>query len=138
MDYNIGAIKVFARQLKNARPISPSTSITGPAMTLGTLLFQRVWLQGMLVACRENGCFVLDDGSSIIEIFLPKDFLQQQWKIGMYVMVIGAYSVGGSGSPVIKGHKIVDLSNFPDREAMWHLEVIEAYEMFYKSSMVEG
>lgn len=45
MDYNIGAIKVFARQLKNARPIPPSTSITGPAMTLGTLLFQRVWLQ---------------------------------------------------------------------------------------------
>lgn len=28
-------------------------------------------------------------------------------------------------------HKIVDLSAFPDREAMWYLEVIEAYKLFY-------
>lgn len=28
-------------------------------------------------------------------------------------------------------HKIVDLSSCPDREAMWHLEVIEAYKLFY-------
>lgn len=29
-------------------------------------------------------------------------------------------------------HKIVDLSSSPDREAMWYLEVIEAYKLFYQ------
>lgn len=28
-------------------------------------------------------------------------------------------------------HKIVDLSAIPDREAMWYLEVMEAYKLFY-------
>ncbi|KAK6926675.1 RecQ-mediated genome instability protein 2 [Dillenia turbinata] len=28
-------------------------------------------------------------------------------------------------------HKMVDLSAFPDREAMWYLEVIEAHQLFY-------
>jgi hypothetical protein len=28
-------------------------------------------------------------------------------------------------------HKIVDLSPFPDREAMWYVKVIEAYKLFY-------
>lgn len=29
-------------------------------------------------------------------------------------------------------HKIVDLTEFPDREAMWYLEVMEADKMFYR------
>ncbi|XP_026661662.2 uncharacterized protein LOC103710189 isoform X5 [Phoenix dactylifera] len=32
-------------------------------------------------------------------------------------------------------HKIVDLSGYPDREAMWHFEVIEAYKLFYVPSV---
>lgn len=32
-------------------------------------------------------------------------------------------------------HKIVDLSPYPDREAMWHLEVIEACKLFYLRSL---
>eukprot|EP01018_Ginkgo_biloba_P039485 Gb_26866 [translate_table: standard] len=139
MDYTLAAVKLFAAQLKNARPVpaSSSNTTTGSSMTLGTLLFQRAWLQGVLVAGTEHGSFILDDGSSAIELLLSKDFQQQQWKIGMYVMVIGAYTISGSGSPIIKVHKIVDLSIFPDREAMWHLEVIEAYQLFYKSFMEE-
>lgn len=138
MDYSLAAVKLFAAQLNNARP-SPSTKITagGSAMTLGTLLFQRAWLQGVLVAVTEQGRLILDDGSSVIELLLPKDFQQQQWKTGMYVMVIGAYTITGNYASVIKVHKLVDLSKFPDRETMWYLEVIEAYEMFYKSLMKE-
>ncbi|KAF4390269.1 hypothetical protein F8388_019924 [Cannabis sativa] len=30
-------------------------------------------------------------------------------------------------------HKMVDLSAFPDREAMWYLEVMEAYKLFYET-----
>lgn len=34
-------------------------------------------------------------------------------------------------------HKIVDLSQFPDRESMWYLEVIEAYKLFYEPLIEE-
>lgn len=34
-------------------------------------------------------------------------------------------------------HKIVDLSAFPDREAMWYLEVMEAYKLFYEPLIEE-
>lgn len=47
-------------------------------------------------------------------------------------MVVGGYSVRPGDLPMIKVHKIVDLSPFPDREAMWYLEVLEAYKLFYK------
>lgn len=47
-------------------------------------------------------------------------------------MVVGAYFIRDDGTPMIKVHKIVDLSAHPDREAMWYLEVIEAYRMFYQ------
>lgn len=37
-------------------------------------------------------------------------------------------------SMILQVHKIVDLSEQPDREAMWNLEVIEAHKLFYLSS----
>ncbi|BBN67779.1 hypothetical protein Prudu_181S000700 [Prunus dulcis] len=36
---------------------------------------------------------------------------------------------------MIQVHKMVDLSASPDREAMWYLEVLEAYKMFYQPLM---
>ncbi|XP_057955741.1 uncharacterized protein LOC131149368 isoform X2 [Malania oleifera] len=50
----------------------------------------------------------------------------------MYVMVVGACFVSTGEPPMIKVHKMVDLSPFPDREAMWYLEVMEAYKLFYQ------
>jgi len=32
---------------------------------------------------------------------------------------------------------MVDLSAFPDREAMWYLEVMEAYKLFYQPLIEE-
>jgi hypothetical protein len=32
-------------------------------------------------------------------------------------------------------HKIVDLSFYSNREALWHLEVIEAHQLFYRHSI---
>ncbi|MBA0700181.1 hypothetical protein Goari_001748 [Gossypium aridum] len=55
----------------------------------------------------------------------------------MYVMVVGGYFVRTGDIPVIKVHKIVDLSPFPDREAMWYLEVLEAYKLFYQPLIEE-
>ena len=55
----------------------------------------------------------------------------------MYIMVVGGYVVRTSEPLIIKVHKSVDLSSFPDREAMWYLEVIEAYKLFYQSLIEE-
>ncbi|KAE8037629.1 hypothetical protein FH972_010203 [Carpinus fangiana] len=75
---------------------------------------------------------LLDDGTGVVKLILSSaDFRLCTWKAGMYVMVIGGYSAGAVEPPVIKVHKIVDLSAIPDREAMWYLEVMEAYKLFY-------
>ncbi|KAL4199913.1 hypothetical protein AMTRI_Chr03g147180 [Amborella trichopoda] len=130
MDYGLAALKLFCRQLKDAVP----THSSPPSMTLAGILFQRAWLQGILVSGQDEGCFILDDGSDVIELSLSNEFQQESWKTGMYVMVIGAYTIRTDDRPIIKVHKLVDLSPYPDREAMWHLEVIEAYKLFYQSS----
>ncbi|RWW78727.1 hypothetical protein BHE74_00013042 [Ensete ventricosum] len=60
---------------------------------------------------------------------------------GMYVMVVGPYikkpfcyqTVHFILLLLLQVHKIVDLSQHPDREAMWHLEVMEAHKLFYLS-----
>ncbi|KAJ1294028.1 hypothetical protein BS78_01G114900 [Paspalum vaginatum] len=59
------------------------------------------------------------------------------WRAGMYVMVIGAYVAAESKDnyPTIK---MVDLSSQPDREAMWYMEVAEAYNFFYLPFSVGG
>ncbi|XP_010933476.1 uncharacterized protein [Elaeis guineensis] len=131
MDYSLAALKLLCCQLKDARP-------TTSAMTLYGILFQRAWLQGVLVSGWEEGRFVLDDGSDVVELGISSESRPQEWKTGMYVMVVGhfvAASSQSSGFPLIKVHKIVDLSAYPDREAMWHLEVIEAYKLFYVPSV---
>ncbi|KAI3990387.1 hypothetical protein MKX01_021322 [Papaver californicum] len=40
-------------------------------------------------------------------------------------------------SPLIRVHKMVDLSGSPDRGSMWYLEVNEAYKLFYDFSFEE-
>ncbi|KAL6967114.1 hypothetical protein U1Q18_032917 [Sarracenia purpurea var. burkii] len=50
----------------------------------------------------------------------------------MYVMVVGGFFIRTGDIPMIQVHKMVDLSPFPDREAMWYLEVMEAYKLFYQ------
>ncbi|PON98746.1 RecQ-mediated genome instability protein [Trema orientale] len=136
MNYSLAALKVLCEQLKEAREMASQTQ---KAMSLGGILFQRVWLQGILVSVvEENNHFVLDDGTGLIQLSLSADArLLRSWTLGMYVMVVGAYVLPTSTStdhhlPIVKVHKMVDLSGFPDREAMWYLEVIEAYKLFYQ------
>ncbi|KAK3033539.1 hypothetical protein RJ639_034000 [Escallonia herrerae] len=109
-------------------------------MTLSGILFQRAWLQGILVSspfAAGDGRFLLDDGTGIVELSLSGDFRNRQWKTGAYVMVVGGYYLRAGDLPMIKVHKMVDLSLFPDREAMWHLEVVEAYKLFYRPLLEE-
>ncbi|KAI3989640.1 hypothetical protein MKX01_036249 [Papaver californicum] len=130
MDFKLGALKLMSGQLKN---VSASKS----GMTYGGTLFQRAWIQGTLVAEIEQGRFYLDDGTGIVELQLSNEFLLRNWKIGMYVMVVGLLAMRPGEFPLIRVHKMVDLSGFPDREAMWYLEVIEAYKLFYDFSFEE-
>ncbi|KAF3455129.1 hypothetical protein FNV43_RR05577 [Rhamnella rubrinervis] len=128
MDYSLAALKLMCSHLKYARE-TPSQN----ALTLGGILFQRAWLQGVLVWVSPDGDrLLLDDATGVIELQLSADFRLRSWNIGMYVMVVGGYIFRTGESPMIKVHKIVDLSPFPDREAMWYLEVIEAYKLFYE------
>ncbi|XP_011005825.1 PREDICTED: uncharacterized protein LOC105118353 isoform X2 [Populus euphratica] len=132
MDYSLAALKLLCVQLKDASE-TPSQN----ALTLGGILFQRAWLQGILVSNDGDGRLLLDDGTGVIELCLSADFRLRHWDSGMYVMVVGGYFVRHGETPMIKVHKMVDLSAFPDREAMWYLEVMEAYKLFYQPLIEE-
>ncbi|CAA0841263.1 Unknown protein [Striga hermonthica] len=137
MNYEVAALKLLCVQLRSAHQ-SPSQK----AFTLGVsgILFQRAWLQGILVSVPSSsssdgdssGRYLLDDGTGVIELYLTRDYLSRPWETGMYVMVVGAYVVRSDDLPMLKVHKMVDLSAFPDREPMWYLEVMEAFKLFYQ------
>ncbi|KAG6678965.1 hypothetical protein I3842_14G107800 [Carya illinoinensis] len=148
MDYRLAALKLLCAQLKDAKEVASQN-----AMSLGNILFQRAWLQtqksttsvsqGVLVSASDENDHVgapllLDDGTGVVQLALSSaDFRLRPWKTGMYVMVVGGYMARAVEPPTIKVHKIVDLSQFPDREAMWYLEVMEAYKLFYRPLIEE-
>ncbi|KAL9391130.1 hypothetical protein Peur_015050 [Populus x canadensis] len=132
MDYSLAALKLLCVQLKDASE-TPSQN----ALTLGGILFQRAWLQGILASNDGDSRLLLDDGTGVIELCVSPDFRLRHWDSGMYVMVVGGYFVRHGETPMIKVHKMVDLSAFPDREAMWYLEVMEAYKLFYQPLIEE-
>ncbi|XP_054812196.1 uncharacterized protein LOC129313265 [Prosopis cineraria] len=134
MDYSLAALKLLCAQLDSAREVSSRNGFT-----LGGILFQRAWLQGVLVLAPNGdaGPFLLDDGTGVIELSLSGDFRLRPWRVGMYVMVVGGYVARTGEPPMVKVHKMVDLSSFPDREAMWYLEVLEAYKLFYQPLIEE-
>ncbi|XP_020215185.1 recQ-mediated genome instability protein 2 [Cajanus cajan] len=133
MDYSLAALKLLCSQLKHVREVSSQNRFT-----LGAILFQRAWLQGLLVSASADGApLLLDDGTGLIELSLTGEFRHHHWKPGMYVMVVGGYVARAGELPMIKVHKIVDLSSSPDRDAMWYLEVVEAYKLFYQPLVEE-
>eukprot|EP00850_Spirogloea_muscicola_P023387 SM000353S13163 [mRNA] locus=s353:86525:86953:+ [translate_table: standard] len=139
MDYGLLAPKLLAGQLAAAEA---ARRPDGSAVhSLGGLRFQRVWLQGMLVPSGQaDGALLLDDGSGLVALAMAGS-ARAGLRVGMYVLVLGALfpsiDIGGDGSgdavPLVKVHKLVDLSATPDREAIWALEVIEAHQLFYQA-----
>ncbi|VVA90491.1 unnamed protein product [Arabis nemorensis] len=135
MDYSLAAVKMLSSQLRDAKS-TPSQNST----SLGGVLFQRAWLQGVLVSnpvISGDNRMVLDDGTGLVELSLSSDFAIRQWKSGMYLMVVGVYVIRNGDIPLLKVHKMVDLSGSPDREAMWYLEVMDAYRRFYEPLIQE-
>ncbi|EEF34922.1 conserved hypothetical protein [Ricinus communis] len=102
MDYSLAALKLLCVQLKDARETSSQN-----ALTLGGILFQRAWLQGILVFNDGDGNLILDDGTGVIHLSLSGDFRLRRWDLGMYVMVIGGYFVRTGETPIIKRIHVV-------------------------------
>ncbi|KAF6987534.1 hypothetical protein CFC21_005170 [Triticum aestivum] len=123
MDYSLAALKLLASQLEG------STSFEGssPAQML----------QGGVVRADctigDARLFVDDGASSVTELMLRPEDAKGPWRPGMYGLIIGAYIADWESLPMVKVHKIVDLSAQPDREAMWYMEVAEAYNFFNKA-----
>lgn len=86
MDYSLAALKLLRVQDTSETP-------SQNALTLGGILFQRAWLQGILVSNDGDGRLLLDDGTGVIELCLSPDFRLRHWDSGMYVMVVGGYFV---------------------------------------------
>ncbi|XP_022152886.1 uncharacterized protein LOC111020510 isoform X2 [Momordica charantia] len=108
MDYSLAALKVLCAQLTGARP-TPSQH----AATLGGILFQRAWLQGILVSVdKHNARLVLDDGTGTVELSLSRDFRLRPWNLGMYVMVVGAFVIRPNEPPII-GCFVASAFNIP-------------------------
>uniref|UniRef100_A0ACD6A7T5 Uncharacterized protein n=1 Tax=Avena sativa TaxID=4498 RepID=A0ACD6A7T5_AVESA len=140
MDYTLAALKLFGSQLSGSTT-APSSEGSSPAQMLFGIRFQRAWIQGVIVRAEYStgdGTLFLDDGSCVTELMLQsEDAKGQSWRPGMYVLVIGAYVSPESLDkllPVVKVHKIVDLSTQPNREAMWYMEVAEADDFFYATA----
>lgn len=144
MDYTLAALKIFASQLADSTE-APSSDGSSASQMLFNIRFQRAWVQGVILSANYDetggGRLLLDDGSCVADLFVsPKEAEGRLWRAGMYVMVIGAYIAPESKEnyPAVKVHKIVDLSSEPDREAMWYMEVAEAYNFFYLPFSVAG
>ncbi|CAI5477894.1 unnamed protein product [Closterium sp. Yama58-4] len=118
----------------------------GMAPQVNGMALQRVWVQGVLRSAdaaslaavpggevptsaggsaAAEGRLYLDDGSAAVEIVPAKGGSPPL--VGSYVQVIGALCTRPASPPFIKVHKLVDLSADPNRESLWHLEVIEAH-----------
>ncbi|TKY67129.1 recQ-mediated instability protein 2 [Spatholobus suberectus] len=147
-----GSRSSLSKQLDARRPPLPARLVAGfnfplhsHSHSLNAAVFTlsrfRVISQGVLVSASDDDAdgrpLLLDDGTGLIELSLTGEFRHRAWKLGMYVMVVGGYVERAGELPMIKIHKIVDLSSSPDREAMWYLEVMEAYKLFYQPLVEE-
>ncbi|KAJ3687101.1 hypothetical protein LUZ61_016266 [Rhynchospora tenuis] len=78
MDYELAALKLFSAQLRGAKQ-DPHAN----ALCLFGIRFQRAWLQGVLVSGSDEGRFLLDDGSDVVELTVPPLLAQSEWKTGL-------------------------------------------------------
>ncbi|XP_044354697.1 uncharacterized protein [Triticum aestivum] len=148
MDYSLAALKLLASQLEGSTSFegsSPAQMLLVPSYSISRkwvicpafALTARCGRQGGVVRADctigDARLFVDDGASSVTELMLRPEDAKGPWRPGMYGLIIGAYIADWESLPMVKVHKIVDLSAQPDREAMWYMEVAEAYNFFNKA-----
>ncbi|XP_019264995.1 PREDICTED: uncharacterized protein LOC109242615 isoform X3 [Nicotiana attenuata] len=112
MDYSLAALKLLCSQLKDAKETTTQKSNT--AFTLEGILFQRAWLQGILVSTRNadpSGRFLLDDGTGVIELLLSGDFLNLSLEECILWLLEGILSVKAA-SPLLRSTKLLIFLHF--------------------------
>jgi hypothetical protein len=124
MDYGKPAAKLFASDMLRACQVTAD----GASAQVGNLLFQRVWVQGIIVKKMAGSRFLLDDGSAILTLHLPPSLPPPH--VGSMALVIAALKASGE----LKVHKIVDLDGDANRESLWNLEVAEVHRLYYMKS----
>ncbi|KAK3270407.1 hypothetical protein CYMTET_21195 [Cymbomonas tetramitiformis] len=102
-----------------------------------SLEFERVWIQGVVVQLLPGNEFLIDDGTGVCTVDVRQFQKKVQnfvVKLGMYLFVIGPLHLNSERqySFSVKAHKIQDLSNDPDRESMWYLEVLDLHTSVYQ------
>mmetsp|Transcript_24682 Transcript_24682/g.53852 ORF Transcript_24682/g.53852 Transcript_24682/m.53852 type:complete len:146 (-) Transcript_24682:175-612(-) len=129
-DYTLHAVKVFISQLQPCleqdRLASWQSSGCWSLPHSGAgAAFQRVWIQGVVVADGPD-IATIDDGTDCIDVSL-RAWLKREHneglKTGEYVLVIGGL-IAKNDRLTIKAHKVVALNGEVDREAVWYLDVM--------------
>eukprot|EP00658_Telonema_sp_P-2_P024674 TRINITY_DN19922_c0_g1_i2.p1 TRINITY_DN19922_c0_g1~~TRINITY_DN19922_c0_g1_i2.p1 ORF type:complete len:172 (+),score=43.20 TRINITY_DN19922_c0_g1_i2:78-593(+) len=93
----------------------------------GALSEPRVWVQGVIVSVNtEKQLMQLDDGSGTVLVYckaiLRMRDCQLSSSVGNYVMIVGELKDGDTRR-WLWAHQLVDLTNSPDRETLWDLEL---------------
>eukprot|EP01116_Phalansterium_solitarium_P009711 TRINITY_DN23980_c0_g1_i1.p1 TRINITY_DN23980_c0_g1~~TRINITY_DN23980_c0_g1_i1.p1 ORF type:complete len:138 (-),score=12.35 TRINITY_DN23980_c0_g1_i1:293-706(-) len=99
----------------------------------GEMKFQRVWIQGTITAVNPKW-FLLDDGtgSIIVDTANMKDTLKINVTLGMYALVVGRLTASSDGTRIsVHAHKVSDLSDEPNSESLWALEVPAIHHEVY-------
>eukprot|EP00128_Syssomonas_multiformis_P001458 Colp12_sorted_trinity150504_noHs@22788 len=122
--------KIFISQLCDCQRLENKWTFARKDGSQGEFNF--LWLQGTVVETADNGdSLVIDDGTGLSEVDLRK--LKQAGlrfdnlcPAGQYVMVAGKLTQL-EPKPLIAATKFVDLSDNPERETLWNLEVVDAH-----------
>jgi len=97
-------------------------------ITYHDMPIKRVWLQGVIVA--HSGGLVLDDGTGALRLHTERYRGPVRPQHSMYATIIGTILAQETGV-MIGVQQIVNLSDDPNRETLWNLEVVDIANKFY-------
>lgn len=139
-DWSLPCAKLFIAHL-NSAVCDPRAKLRGNTVwkVSPSLEFERVWIQGVVVQLLPGNECLIDDGTGVctVDVRLFKKRVQSfVVKLGMYLFVLGPLHQNSEREYIfsVKAHKIQDLSNDPDRESMWYLEVLDLHTNVYHSN----
>eukprot|EP00026_Physarum_polycephalum_P012114 Phypoly_transcript_12387.p1 GENE.Phypoly_transcript_12387~~Phypoly_transcript_12387.p1 ORF type:complete len:133 (+),score=19.13 Phypoly_transcript_12387:503-901(+) len=90
----------------------------------------RVWLQGTIIE-HGKGVFALDDSTGVMWLCTTCYKGTVELKHGLYASIIGKILTHGDLGVMIAVHQIMNLSDDPNREILWTLEVVDMATRFY-------
>eukprot|EP01001_Neometanema_parovale_P011193 NODE_7433_length_767_cov_96.097826_g7191_i0.p1 GENE.NODE_7433_length_767_cov_96.097826_g7191_i0~~NODE_7433_length_767_cov_96.097826_g7191_i0.p1 ORF type:complete len:165 (+),score=34.14 NODE_7433_length_767_cov_96.097826_g7191_i0:104-598(+) len=111
--------KVFLAQIN---PRSATLLHNASVLTLGDWKFDKVWIQGVVVAV-DGPTICLDDATATSLVTTGEALPQRGYTVGDRVLVVGKFDFTNN---IINAHKVAALNEHPDAEALWSLEVMDS------------